>query len=221
MPSRNALAAILYFIIFAGTLQAQVYLGGLGGVATLSGDSRSIVGTNSAFSSYDPKNGPALELLAGFHLNDYFTLQGEYIWNSNTLYLTSVAINTGAQQSYQESRSSSQQSVIGDLLIYFRKRNSRLRPFLAVGTGVVHFSSSQQQITQMIGTPVLPPSHFSSNMAALHVPVGLDVKLGKGWAVRYTFSETLTSNPISKQLSPPASHNLQNFQNLFGVIKQF
>jgi hypothetical protein len=111
--------------------------------------------------------------------------------------------------------------VIGDLLIYFRKRSSRLRPFLAVGTGVVHLSSSQQRVTQIIGAPTLPPSQFSSNLAALHVPVGLDVRLTKGWDFRYTFSETLTSNPISGQLSPPASHNLQNFQNLFGVIKQF
>jgi hypothetical protein len=72
-----------------------------------------------------------------------------------------------------------------------------------------------------MGTPALPAQHFSSNIAALHVPVGLDVKIGKGFSFRYTFSETLTSNPISAQLSPPGQHRLQNFQNLFGIIKQF
>jgi hypothetical protein len=130
-------------------------------------------------------------------------------------------LSNGGQQSYQETRSSSQQSVIGDLLIYFRKRGSRLRPFLSVGTGFVHLASSEQQINQLIGAPVLPPQHFSSNMAALHVPVGIDVKLVKGWAFRYSFSETLSGNPVSANLSPPGLHNLQNFQNLFGIIKQF
>ncbi|MGB8772003.1 MAG: outer membrane beta-barrel protein [Candidatus Korobacteraceae bacterium] len=224
MQVRKALVAVVLFFIIcncAVTVQAQFYAGVLGGVATLSGDSRSLLGSTSSFSSYDPKNGPALEVLVGKNLSDYFTVQGEYIWNSNTLILTSAAINNAGQQSYQETRSSSQQSVIGDLLIYFRKRGSRLRPFLSVGVGFVHLASSQQQINQLIGAPVLPPQHFSSDMTALHVPVGLDVKLTKGWVFRYTFSETLSSNPISHQLSPPASHNLQNFQNLFGFIKQF
>ncbi len=201
--------------------QAQIYVGVLGGVATLSGDNYSSVGESSNFSSYDPKNGPALEGLIGKHLSDYFTIQGEYIWNQNTLHLTSAEFSNGMQSSYTETRDSSQQSVIGDLLIYFRKRSSRLRPFLSVGTGFVHLSSSQQQVTTAIGDPVLPPQHFSSNQVVLHVPVGLDVKLKDGLALRYSFSETLSGNPISKQLSPPAGHNLQNFQNLWGLIYQF
>lgn len=218
---RSTVIAIGFLVVSNMFIQAQVYAGVLGGIATLSGDSRSVVGTNSSFSSYDPKNGPAVEVLVGAHLTDYLSLQGEYIWNSNTLTLTAGAFSNGGQQSYQETRNSSQQSLIADLMIYFRKRTSRLRPFLAVGTGVVHLSSSQQQITQSMGTPILPPQSFSSNMIALHVPVGLDVKLGSGWAFRYTFSESLTCNPISKQLSPPAQHNLQNFQNLFGITKEF
>lgn len=216
------IAMVLLFVCDCAVIaEAQFYAGVMGGVATLSGDSRSLLGSSSSFSSYNPKNGPAVELLLGKHLSNYFTVQGEYIWNSNTLILTSAMLTGGGQQSYQETRSSSQQSVIGDLLIYFRKRGSRLRPFLSVGTGFVHLASSQQQINQLIGAPVLPPKHFSSNMAALHVPVGIDVKLIKGWAFRYSFSETLSSNPVSEQLSPPAFHNLQNFQNLFGIIKQF
>jgi hypothetical protein len=85
----------------------------------------------------------------------------------------------------------------------------------------VHLSSSQQQITQSIGAPVLPPQSFSANMIALHVPVGIDVKLGKGWSFRYTFSETLSQNPISKRLSPEGQGNLKNFQNLFGFVRRF
>jgi hypothetical protein len=90
-----------------------------------------------------------------------------------------------------------------------------------VGTGLVHFASSQERVEQTLGGPVLPPQHFSANMIALHVPVGIDVKLGKGWAFRYTFSETLSKNPVSDRLSPPGQHSLKNFQNLFGVVKRF
>jgi hypothetical protein len=200
----------------------QLYAGALGGVATLSGDARSLLSSNStAFSSYDPKNGGAVEVLVGKHFSDYFAVQGNFIWNGNRLTLTSAAFNNGAQQGYQETRRSSHQSVIGDLLVYFRNRDSRLRPYLSIGTGLVHFASSQERIDQALGTPALPPQRFSANMIALHVPVGIDVRLKKGWAFRYTFSETLSHNPISDRLSPAGQHRLMNFQNLFGFVKRF
>jgi hypothetical protein len=58
-------------------------------------------------------------------------------------------------------------------------------------------------------------------MAALHIPVGMDVKVRGGWAFRYTFSETVSKNPIDNQLSPSGQHSFKNFQNLFGLIKRF
>jgi len=202
--------------------QAQVYVGALGGVATLSGDSRSLLSPGSvAFSSYDPKNGGAVKVVAGKHLSDYFTIQADYIWNANELTLVSASHNNGSPQGYQQTRSSSQQSLIGDLLVYFRSRDSRLRPYLSIGAGFVHFASCQQKIERVQGTPALPPQRFSANMIALHVPVGIDVKLGRGWSFRYTFSETLSPNPISDRLSPRGQHNLKNFQNLFGFIRRF
>lgn len=203
-------------------VQAQVYAGILGGFSSLSADSRSVFTPGStAFSSYDPKNGGALEILVGMHLSDYFSVQGNYIWNSNQLTLTSTSLLNGVQQGYQEIRASTQQSVIGNVLVYFRKRDSRLRPYLSVGTGLVHLSSTQQRLNQLQGATVLPPRSFSSNVVGLNVPVGMDVKVGKGWAFRYTFSETLSQNPISDRLSPPGQHRLMNFQNLFGFVKQF
>jgi len=201
---------------------AQLYVGVLGGFSALSGDSRSVLSTGStAFSSYDPKNGGAVEALVGVQLSDWFAVQGNYIWNSNELALSSAQFVNGIEHGYTETRGSSQQSIMADLLVYFRKRDSRLRPYLAVGTGLVHFSSSQERITQLLGSPTLPPVSFSSNMVGLHVPVGIDVKLRSGWAFRYTFSETISANPIDDHLSPPGQHKFKNFQNLFGFIKRF
>ena len=218
----QVIAVLVLGLRTAPLARAQLYVGVLGGVATLSGDSRSLLNPGSTvFSSYDPKNGGAVEVLAGRHFSHYFAVQGNYIWNGNRLTLTSGAFNNGTQQGYQETRQSSQQSVIADLLVYFGNRNSRLRPYLSVGTGLVHFASSQERIEQALGSPVLPPQRFSADMIALHVPVGIDVKLGKGWAFRYAFSETLSKNPISDHLSPAGQHRLMNFQNLFGFVKQF
>ncbi len=177
------IAAVVFFGCFCpATAQAQFYVGVLGGVSTLSGDARSLLSPGStAFSSYDPKNGAAGEVLVGRDLSDYFTMQADYIWNRNGLTLTSVAFNSGTQDGYQETRRSSQQSAIADVLVYFRKRDSRLRPYLSVGTGFVHFASSQERLEQVLGNPALPPQRFSSNLIALHVPVGMDLNLGRGW----------------------------------------
>ncbi len=209
------IAVCVLFSWCAATAHAQFYAGVLGGVSTLSGDARSLLSPSfTTFSSYDPKNGGAVEVLVGRHFSDYFTLQANYIWNGNTLALTAGTFD-GIQQGYQETRSSSQQSAIADLLVYFRRRDSRLRPYLSVGTGLVHFVSSQERVEQFLGMPAPPPRRFTFNMVALHVPVGMDVNLGKGWVLRYTFSETLSQNPVSDRLSPPGQHSLKNFQNLF------
>jgi hypothetical protein len=77
----------------------------LGGVATLSGDARSLLNpASSAFSSYDPKNGGALEVFVGRQFSDYFAVQANYIWNGNRLTLTSAAFNNGTQQGHQENK---------------------------------------------------------------------------------------------------------------------
>jgi hypothetical protein len=213
----------LILLVCSGiSAQAQLYAGVLGGVSSLSGDARSTISSGSStFSSYDPDNGGAVELLAGKHLSEYFSVQGNYIWNANNLTVSAGSFQNGLQTTHVETRGSSQQSLIAAVLVYFRDRDSRLRPYLSVGTGVVHLSSSQKHVDQSFGAPTLPPRKFNSNMIALHVPVGIDVKLGRGWAVRYTFSETISKNPIDNRLSPPGQHAFKNFLNLFGLVKQF
>lgn len=220
--SRFVLFRLALACLLSLPTHAQFYAGVLGGVSSLSGDARSLVAANSsAFSSYDPTNGGMVQAILGKHLSDYFSVQTNYTWNSNDLTLASGAFNNGTETGLQETRSSSQQSVIGDFLVYFRNRASVLRPYLAVGTGLVHLTSSQGHLEAIVGDPSLPPKHFSRNVIALHVPVGIDVRLGKGWAFRYTFSETLTANPINDHLSPAPQDALKNFQNLFGFVKRF
>jgi hypothetical protein len=205
-----------------GVAHAQMYAGILGGISSLSGDARSIVSSDSiAFSSYDPKNGGDISVFFGKHFSDYFSGQVSYTWNENDLSLTAGSSGTGTQQAYQQSRSSSQQSVLGNALVYFRPRNSRLRPYLSAGTGFMHFASRQESLQQVLGSPTLPPQQFSANVIVLNVPVGIDVNLGKGWAFRYTFSETISRNPISDRLSPAGQHTFKNFQNLFGFVRRF
>jgi hypothetical protein len=222
--SRRALRILAILVLSwqsSAPAHAQLYAGVLGGVSSLSGDARSLVTSGSvAFSSYDPANGGDLSVLFGKHFSDYFSAQASYGWNENKLSLASGNSTTGTQQGFQERRTSSQQTLLGNVLVYFRARDS-LRPYLSVGTGFMHFASTQESVQQVLGSPILLPRHFSSNRVVLNVPVGMDVNLGKGWAFRYTFSETISTNPINDQLSPPGRHTFKNFQNLFGVIRRF
>jgi hypothetical protein len=169
-------------------------------------------------SSYDPANGGALNLFAGVHLHDYFSLQADYIWNRNDLILNS---SSSSGTFYQESRSSSQHAGVFDLLIYFRPRHSRIRPYLSEGVGIAHLSSARERLVATGGSPALSPARFSSTDVVLRTHVGIDIKLTAKLDFRYSFSETLGHNEISKQLSPPGTHKLMNFQNLFGFLVHF
>ena len=66
-----------------------------------------------------------------------------------------------------------------------------------------------------------PPAASAATRVLLRVAVGMDVAVGRGWSARYSFSEGLSGNPISVQLSPPGQRGLANFQNLFGVVHAF
>jgi len=201
---------------------SDYYAGGIAALSTLSADGGSVVSaTGSQVSSYKPENGPALNLFFGRYIKDYVSLQGNFIWNSNRLTFSSNSISPLGASFYSETRTSSQSSGTGDVLVFFRDRASLLRPYLSVGAGVVHVGSSQQQIEFVSGPAVRPPVAFSANTAGLRVAVGIDIKLRRGFSIRYSFSETISANPISDQLSPPGQRGLKNFQNLWGFLKAF
>jgi len=131
--TRNFLIGVLVLVGGSDVLTAQErhYAGVLGGISTLSADGRSVTGpVTSAVSLYKPENGAAFNALGGWILSDYLTIQGNYIWNRNRLSLTSTEIFEGGSRFYEQERTSSQHSIIGDVLLYFRKRRD---PPLPVG----------------------------------------------------------------------------------------
>ncbi len=199
--------------------QITPYAGALGGVATLSADARSLPTSQGLnVSLYKPLNGPAVNFIAGVHLNQYLSVQASYVWNRNDLTLSSSS--SGSNSFYEEQRKSSQRAVLLDLLVYFRRQDDRLRPYLSVGAGAAHFSSERQQVT-LGGAPVLPQTSFSSTRPALRAAVGIDVAITHHVALRYSFGETIRHNDVSAQLSPPGVRLLANFQNLFGFVVRF
>ena len=172
-----------------------------------------------SLSSYAPQNGGAIDAFAGLHLHNHFSIQGNYIWNQNGLVLNSASSNSNTF--YQQARVSSQQAAVLDFLIYFRRRGSRIRPYLGTGGGVLHLSSRQSRLLRSSGAPTLPPATFSATRPLFRSHVGIDLRLSHRLDFRYSFSESLSKNDISKHLSPPAPRWLANFQNLFGFVVRF
>jgi hypothetical protein len=225
-PTQRLLAGrvcVLFLLVTFGSwsyAQTVPYFGAIGGISVLSADAASR--TTSAglnLSSYAPANGGVLDLFAGVHTRNYLTLQMDYIRNSNDLRLNSASSNSTSF--YQEDRESSQQAVIFNAMIYFRGLRSRIRPYLGTGAGVVHLSSRAERLLASGGAPSLPPAEFSSSSPAFRVHVGIDLRLMRRLDFRYSFSDTIGSNAISKQLSPPGPRGLENFQNLFGLVVRF
>ena len=198
---------------------SRLYGGAVAGISTLSADARSAITVGGAdVSLYKPENGAALNLLFGVHIHDYLTVQANYVGNRNDVVLTSLRATELAPAFYEQPRTTAQHAVVGDLLAYFRERRLAVRPYLSVGLGVVRLHTMGAGESRVRNAAPPPPS-VQATRAVLRVAVGIDVALGRAWSARYSFSESLSGNPISAQLSPPGQRNLANFQNLFGVVR--
>jgi hypothetical protein len=82
-------------------------------------------------------------------------------------------------------------------------------------------TSTREQLIASSGAPSLPPLTFSSTGPVFQAHVGIDLRLARKLDFRYSFSEMIGLNEISKHLSPPAPRGLANFQNLFGFVVRF
>ena len=216
-------ATVIFFCCcsFLCAQQPRYFAGAAVGVTTLSADGKTaITQSGSNVSLYKPENGFTYKLVAGAHLTEFFSVQGNYTGNANALTLTSLSTTGGGESVYEQKRSSRHDLFGGDAMLYFRNRASAFRPYLSTGLGIGRFSSKPERVNVLKGA-LIPPPNFSSNKPFLRVSVGIDVRIQKGWYFRYSFSESIQKNPISAQLTPPGSRNLASFQSLFGFIKQF
>jgi hypothetical protein len=194
-----------------------IFGGVLSGVSTLSADARAVTtGATAATSLYEPANGLALNLFGGIHVAQYFSVQVNWMWNRNGLTLVSSAPSVGSF--YEQARDSRQHAVVLDGLLYFRRLDSAIRPYLGTGLSILHFASDA--IKTSGGLPA-PPATIASTRIGLRSHVGIDVKLSRRLWLRYSFSETISANPISPSLTPPGERGLMNFQNLFGILARF
>jgi hypothetical protein len=199
----------------------RLYIGGLLGVSTLSADGHSDVATSdAAISLYKPENGIAINLFGGVHVAEYFTVQANWMWNRNDIALVSAAVAPGDGTFYEQRRRSRQHAAVLDGLVYFRRRDSRVRPYLGTGLSVLHFSS-RDVVSAVVGGLDPPAGEIASWQIGLRSHVGIDVRMTPHLNFRYSFSETISANPISPSLTPPAQRGLANFQNLFGLVYRF
>jgi hypothetical protein len=201
--------------------EPRIFGGGLFGFSTLSADARSVTdASNAAMSLYEPENGLALDVFAGVHIAQYFSVQANWIWNRNDVTLVSSFVKPQGGGFYEQRRHSRQHAVVLDGLIYFRRLDSAVRPYLGTGISLLHFSSSDVASTSDHGLAA-PTGDIASTRIGIRSHVGIDLRLSRRVSFRYSFSETISSNPISPSLTPPARHRLMNFQNLFGFVGRF
>ena len=209
----------------SGTVFAQAgrgYFGVIGGISALSADGQSVTTSDrSAVSLYNPMNGPALNFFGGWSVNNYVSFQANYIWNRNHLTLTSTEAFAGGAALFEQDRTSSHHSVFGDFLLYFRARDERIRPYLSTGIGRVRFGSTEARTQVAVGAVQIPQPTFHETTVVLRSAVGIDVRVGERWAIRYSFSEFIGPNPISRRLNPVGKRSLMNFQNLVGFVRYF
>jgi hypothetical protein len=197
------------------------FVGGLLGVSTLQADGRSVTTpSEAALSLYAPENGLALNVFAGSHLAEYFSVQANFLWNSNDLALIASSTAPAGGAFYEQHRRSHQSAIDVDGLIYFRRRDSAVRPYLGTGLAVLWFSSAD--IVSVSSHGLDPPAGvIESTRIGLRSHVGIDFAVTRRLTARYSFSETISSNPISPSLTPPGERRLANFQNLFGLVGRF
>ena len=214
-------AVALTSVRVAAQEELRFFGGGLFGVSTLSADAQSMTDASSAaVSQYEPRNGPALNAFAGMHVAQYFSVQANWIWNRNDLTLFSSFATPQRGGFYEQHRHSRQHAAVLDGLIYFRRLDSRIRPYLGTGLSVVHFSSGDATSVSENGLSA-PVGEIESTRIALRSHVGIDLRLSPRLDFRYSFSETISGNPVSPALTPPGRRGMMNFQNLFGFVSRF
>ena len=225
MKIRLVALTLVFLVPYSGFAQGpkkSIYAGGMGGVATLSGDGGSNITPSSvATSLFDPDNGGAAEIFAGVHLFEYASFQMDYVYNRNQAVVVATSAGPNSTSFFRQPESITQNAFLANVLIYFRRRNSRIRPYVAEGGGAVLLHSRLSSGAIVAGNPALPPATSDHASIAVRTSVGLDLRLRGPWYFRYSFGETLTRNMLGDQVAPPQHRIPKNFQSLFGVYFRF
>ncbi len=202
-----------------GIFAQNTFFGAMGGVSTISADARVVGSPPERTSAYKPENGPTAVLFAGRHFSDYFSIQASYGWNRNAVTLSASDVTTG--NSFDLPVRTVFHTFAVEAMAYFRPRASRLRPYLSAGPALVLLHADADGTTHVRGSPILPASRIRATKPGLRVAVGIDWRLATHFALRYSFSETIQPNPLSRSLTPPGERGLANFQNWWGVLWSF
>jgi hypothetical protein len=217
------IAGVLWAVAVPATAQdiERGFGGALIGVSTLSADGRSVTSsTDASLSLYKPENGLAVDVFGGWHLANYFSVQANYMWNRNDLTLVSSFVTPSGGGFYDQQRTSEQHVFVADTLVYFRRLDSRIRPYLGTGLAIIRFASRDIERTVTNNLPA-PQADIAATKVGLRSHVGIDFRLSRRVSFRYSFSETISGNPISPALTPEGERRLANFQNLFGFVMHF
>jgi len=121
--------------------------------------------------------------------------------------LTSSRCSEDGNVFYEQNRSATQHTALAEFLVYVRKKDKTVRPYLSVGVGAIHFNSGANTIRSLIEEGIAAPGAISSTGLAVRSAVGIDVFIKGGWAFRFSFDETIRGNPISALLTPPENAN--------------
>lgn len=195
------------------------FFGAMGGVSDISADARVQGSPPQSTSAYKPENGATAVFFAGHHFSDYFSVQGSYGWNRNTVRLSGSDVASAS--SFDLPLRAVFHTFAFEAMAYFRPRASHLRPYLSAGPALVVMRANATGPANVTGSPVVPATPINVNKPGLRVAVGIDWELSPHFALRYSFSETVQQNPLSAALTPRGERRLANFQNWWGVLWQF
>lgn len=186
-------------------LAQDTFVGAMGGLATLSADARTVGSPPTAVSAYKPENGASWLAYGGRHITDYLSAQVSYARADNNVSLTGLDLTRNT--SFERPVKAALHTLAFEAMGYFRSRESRVRPYLSAGPVVTWLRT--------------PAPRIASTSAGLRVAVGIDFRIHRRIDLRYTFSETIQANSLSRALDPPGQRRLANFQNLWGVVLRF
>ncbi|MGH8247826.1 MAG: outer membrane beta-barrel protein [Gammaproteobacteria bacterium] len=208
---------VVLLCLFPSALSAENFAGGVVGISTLSADATTQDSPPSAVSAYKPENGLTAVFFIGRSFTDWFSLQASYGWTRNSVVLSA----TQAGGAFAVPVRSTMHTIAAEAMVHFRRRGDRVRPYLSAGPAVTILNAKLDGAPSIRGALPVPPPEFDATKPGLRVAVGIDLRIRSRLFLRYSFSETIQSNTLSRHLTPRGSRNLANFQNLWGVVGTF